>query len=81
MLERLVRIAGEHALVEVLGRAQRRPVAEQHVEELEALDMAAEHDEADRQRRRDQSPIGPRSQVQKIAETTTANGDRPVLLP
>jgi hypothetical protein len=59
LLERLVRIAGEHALVEVLGRAQRRPVAEQHVEELEALDMAAEHDEAERQRRRDEEPDRP----------------------
>ena len=54
VLERLVGIAGEHALVEVLGRAQRRPVAEQHVEEFEPLDMAAEHDEAEGQRRRDQ---------------------------
>ena len=41
-------VAGERALVEALLRRERRLIAEQHVEELESLDMAAEHGEADR---------------------------------
>jgi hypothetical protein len=61
----------EHALVEALGRRQRRAVREHHAEELQPLDVAAEHDEADGQRRGEQQPTATHSQVQKIAATTT----------
>ena len=45
---RLVGIAGEEALIEVLDRRQRRPVTEQHVEELEVFDMAGRAPQAAR---------------------------------
>ena len=54
MFLRLLRVVGEHALVEVLDRRQRRAVAEQHVEEFEPIDVAPEHDEADGERGREQ---------------------------
>lgn len=44
MVLRLVRVAGQDALVEALDGRQRRPVAEQHVEELQAVHVAPEHD-------------------------------------
>ena len=36
--------------------------------------MTSEHHQADGQRRRQESPIGPHSQVQNVAEATTATG-------
>ena len=52
----LVRVAGEHALVEALDRRQRRPVAQQHVEELQPLHVPAQHHQAEGQRRRQDQP-------------------------
>ena len=50
LLDGLGRIAGEHALIEAFGRRQRRRIAEQHAQELEPLDVTAEHDQHHRQR-------------------------------
>ena len=47
---RLIRIVRQDALVEALRGCQRRPVAEQHVEKLELLDMTAQDDQAKRER-------------------------------
>jgi hypothetical protein len=52
LLESLIRVVSEHALVEVLDRRERRSIPEQDVEELQAVDMAPEYDETQRQRRR-----------------------------
>ena len=53
-------IAGEHALVEALDGGQSRTVAENDVQELQSLDVAAENDEAQRQgRREDQADRAP----------------------
>jgi hypothetical protein len=49
-------IVGEHALVEDLRRRERRPIPEHHIEKLEALDMSAEHDQADGQGRGENEP-------------------------
>ena len=49
-VERLVRIACQHPLIEVLGRRQRGPVAQENIQELEPLHVAAEHDQTERQR-------------------------------
>ena len=48
---RLARVARQHALVEDLRRRERRPVAQHDVEEPEPVDVAAEDDEADGERR------------------------------
>ena len=48
---RFKRITCEHSLVNQLRRRQRRPVAEQNVEELEPFDMPSHHNEAYGQRR------------------------------
>ena len=56
MLLRLFRVVGEDSLVEILHRRQRWPVAKQHFEEFELVDVAAEHHEADRQRRGEKQP-------------------------
>ena len=52
----LVGIVCQHALVEALLRRQRRLVAEQHLEELQMLDMPPQHNQAHGQRRRQQQP-------------------------
>ena len=56
----LDRVARQHALIDQLCRRQGRLVAQHHVEKFEAVDVAAEHDEADGQRDRqneaDRSP-------------------------
>ena len=52
--QRLVRIAREHALIEVLRRRQGGPVAQEHVEELEPLHMPPQHHEAEGQGRGDE---------------------------
>ncbi len=49
-----VGIAGKQPLVEALLRRQRRPVAEQDVQEFQALDMAPDDHEANGQRRREE---------------------------
>ena len=43
-------IAGEQTLIEALFRFQRGLVAEQHVDEVQRIDVLAKHDEAHRQR-------------------------------
>ena len=51
LIERLVRVICERALVEAVHFRQGRSVAEQYVEELERFDMPPHDDEAERQRR------------------------------
>ena len=52
----LLGVARHRALVEALGHRQRRRVAQQHVEEAEAVDVAARDHQAQRQRRRHEQP-------------------------
>ena len=52
MILGLVRVARQDALVKALHRRQGGPVAQHHVEEFQLLGVAAQHDEAERQRRR-----------------------------
>src|SRR6202040_2230855 len=78
LMRGLVGIVRQHALVKALLRRQRRPVAEQHLEELQMLDMPPQHNQAmvsgvDRS----SSPTGPQSNVQKAAATTTATPESP----
>ena len=64
--QRLVRVVGQHALVEILDRREGGTVAEQDVEEFQPVDMAPEHDEAQRQRRRQHEPRwAPRSRSRR----------------
>lgn len=45
-----VGVAGQHALVDVLDGRERRAVAEQNIEEFQAVDVTAEHHEANGER-------------------------------
>ena len=56
LLRRLDRIAGQHPLVHQLRRRQRRLVAEQDIEKLQAVDMAADHHQTDGEGRRQHQP-------------------------
>ena len=56
LVERLVGIARQDALVEALGGRQRRTVAEQHVDELQVLHVPPEHHQAQRERHREDEP-------------------------
>ena len=81
LIERLGRVSRQHALIENFRRRQSGPVAEHHVEELQTLDVPAEHHEAYRQRRRkDEADRAPQRRPERCG-STTATGDRPVLWP
>ena len=71
----LDRVTRQHALIDQLCRRQGRLVAEHHVEKFEAVDVAAEHDEADVKGIARTRPIGPHSQVQNVAAAITATGE------
>ena len=51
-------VLGEHPLVEDLRRRERRPIAEHHIEKLEALNMPAKHHQTHGQRGCENEPNG-----------------------
>ena len=59
MIGRFGGVADKRALVEALRGGERGRIAEQHFEKFQALDMAAEHHEADGERRRQQEAERP----------------------
>ncbi len=77
----IVGIIRQHAQIEAFFDRQRRLVAQHHIQEFQALDMAAQNHKAHGERRGKQKPTGPHSQVQNTAATTTATADRPMLRP
>lgn len=50
LIEHLVRIAGEHPLIEAFGRRKRGPVAKHHVKEFQPVHVSAEHHQAQGER-------------------------------
>ena len=56
LMRGLVGVVRQHALIKALLRRQWRPVAEQHLEELQMLDMPPQHNQAHGQRRRQKEP-------------------------
>jgi hypothetical protein len=65
LMRGLVGIVRQHALVKALLRRQRRPVAEQHLEELQMLDMPPQHNQAMVSGVDRSSPTGPQSNARK----------------
>ncbi len=78
MLNGLVAMSSQNALVEGLRRRQCRPVAKQNIEYLEGGNVAPEYDQNEGQRHGEHKPIGPQIHVQNRAAMTTDIGDRPV---
>ena len=62
LMRGLVGVVRQHALIKALLRRQCRLVAEQHLEELQMLDMPPQHNQAHGQRRRQQQPDRPPEQ-------------------
>src|SRR5580658_759661 len=74
--ERLGMIHGEQALIEMNFRGQGVLVAQRDVQERELRNVAAEHDDADGQRRRkDQAGIAPQDGPKNRADQQTERRD------
>ena len=59
LLQRGVRVVGEHTLVEAFDRGQRRAVPKDHVQELEPRDMPPQHHQAESERGGQDEADGP----------------------
>ena len=81
LMRGLVGVVGEQALIKALLRRQRRLVAEQHLEELQMLDMPPQHNQAHGQRRRQEQPDRPPEQCPESGGDHDREPERPVLWP
>ena len=71
----------QEALVEPDVGLEGGLLAEHRREEPQAGDVLAQDGQADRQRRREEQPEAPQSQVQNIAATSRPSAETPVVLP
>ena len=78
---RLARVARQHALVEDLRRRERRPVAQHDVEEPEPVDVAAEDDEADGERRGEDEADGTPQEGPDRGREHDRHGRQPAAVP
>ncbi len=77
----LIRVSSEHALIEALRWRESRRIGQKNVEKFEALGMAARTTKQTVSGTAMTRPIGPHSHVQNDALTMTAKGEMPVVCP